>query len=1139
MRRTKLYSIVALLGAASALPSAASAQGLRDVRAIKPAMMLLVDTSGSMEYRRDEGPAVNRLPTCTNTAADEAQKNRWAVTLEALTGTFSNFRCTRKERSSYSGEFDQDYFLPHFDFTTGATQVNDGVLDAFKNRLKFGLMTFDGVLTTVGGDTLVDFTEFGNNSTFRNQVLGRPGMNSYPDTAEDGLGGGYGWMQLYFKGCGNPRGVNAGARGKGTDPGSLISVGLSDSSSDVQTVNQKIQESLLKVRPYGGTPIAGMLDDLDYYLQNDTDIKKNSDPYYECRQRYAIMLTDGAPDQLFRGAPFFCDAEEGNCPYDKEVDIATRLKQHGLNKLWVVAFNVNDEKAMSTLDAIALEGSGRKALSADTPNQLRDALTELMNIAQPDSTSRSIPMVVNTGIPVLLGGKQFEIIAGFRVGQFEDEPWQGTLLRRRVTCNNSTPEPQEFKDSEGDMFHLELDRRSKKKDRKIQTVYAKPQTLGLSAMRGNLYGADSNAIDNSAFTIAGQPLKLNTVCPSSTCSTYAETDTTSNSEQARVDNDVALSAFNETMPAVYFGDANNNNVPAEAADVKVIHDYLHGLSAKRVTRTLGDIYHSNPAVLPPLKIGSEHLNSFDPNLRAFYGEVLKKYDAEGRPGVVFVGTNDGILHAFNLDTWKKGTTTHVPGDELWGFVPPALFDKMAAMVAPSHQIMFDGTPVVRDVVLKRTPKSTAAPTMATVLVSAVRGAPAYIALDVTQAESPKFLWQRSFNYLGNTVATPAIGHVQVDWSGSGEQIRAVAILPGGEGELNTSTPACNVDVNGRGKATGGRDQVRCWKRRGRALYVVDIATGELLQEFDGRHFPSPLTGAVAVDSEGLALTRAAYFTDEDGVLWRLSMMQANPSGWRVEPIYDLFAGQAVGFDGNVASVPAPTYSAGRVATSPPLLTRDRATGNFTILVGTGDVDDLTDTTPHRVVSLLEKRTMRSGEIGGTVEKNWLLQLDRGESVTGPLVVFDDTFYFASFKGPSDSDDLCEMGTSRIVGGHVYKTAGGLPEPKLVPANPASADQRVLSYFPEDATNSLLLGLSIARDPVCMVGQRDPAYSTVDRYQQTGVAGGGGYTLHSMVAGQGSSSETRTQMKGTDLRQLTRSLPIPNIVRSVGWASSME
>lgn len=1155
MRRPKLYPIVALLSgvAASASPATAKAQGLADVRAIKPLMMLLVDTSGSMERLPDTATSSDQMPSCTNTIDDAAQKSRWAVTLEALTGTFSDFRCVKTSRTVYTGAYDENYFLPHFDFTSNElyrNQISDGVLDAFKSRLKFGLMTFDGVPTTIEGETLVAYDTY---TSVKTEVLGREGMYSYPDATESA--GGHGWMKLFFPGCTEYYGINAGARGKGEEPGSLISVGVSDDSAAVEEVNTRIQESLLAVRPYGGTPIAGMLDDLRHYLKNDSDVKRGQDPYYACRDRFAILLTDGAPDALYRGGKFRCEeaidpACEGDdcCPYDRDEEIARKIVavDDTLEKLWVVAFNVNDATAMEKLNRIAQAGSEMDALDAASPNELRAKLTELMNVAQPNATSRSVPVRMNTGRPVVLGGKHFEIMAGFRVGQYADEPWAGQLYRRRIGCDGALVKRETLADSYtdttgsgSDMFHLELNRRSLENNRNIFTVHP-TLAAGVSAMRGSLYSADSNTLDSAAYT--GSPRNELRPDGSPFSGAYVSTDV-ANSAQMLAEDGVVTSSFDGSTPPDYFGDADKNGTTGTAADRDLINKYLRGLTDNRKDRALGDIYHSNPVVLPPLAVGSEYMNVFDPNLRTFYTNLTKSgegavYGAAGRPGVVFVGTNDGILHAFNLDTWtSKDGTPYEPGHEFWGFVPPALFDKLAATVAPSHQEMFDGTPVVQDVTYQR--GLTSGPLqMGTALIAAVRGAPAYVALDVTQPEEPKLLWQRSFGYLGNTVATPAIAHVKVTWGGQ-DQIRAVAVLPGGEGTLIPGS-TCPVDEYQRGKAPDGRDRVRCWKTQGRSLYVVDVLTGELLQEFDARHFPSPMTGSVAVDGQGFALTRGAYMTDDDGVLWRLSMVSTDPSKWRVAPLLDLFAGTAKDFAGNDVSVATPIETAGRPATYPPLLTRNPSNGNLTILVGTGDVDNLTDSVPHRVVSLEEIYAMDGGELSGTVHANWKLQLEAGESVTGPLTVFGDALYFTTFRPPPSSENLCAMGSSRIVGAHV-RTLGKdspLPEPKLLAEDGLSY---VLSYEPTDATNSLLLGMSVAREPICMVGtpESDPNSGTPYRFKQTGASGGGSYTLHSMLATRDSDATGTTQVAGSDLRQLTRTLPISNVVRSVGWASSIE
>ncbi|MDB4990360.1 MAG: Type fimbrial biosis protein PilY1, partial [Myxococcaceae bacterium] len=168
MRRHKLYSLVAL-GLSVLTPKAlAQSTGLADTLSVKPIMMLLVDTSGSMERLPD---AAGSLPDCHNNSSDSSQKNRWAVTLEALTGTFNSFRCVQTARSTYVGQYDEDYFLPHYDFTGSPSQATDGVMDTYLSTVKFGLITFDGVSTTVNGATLVPWTHYNKYATFKAQIL--------------------------------------------------------------------------------------------------------------------------------------------------------------------------------------------------------------------------------------------------------------------------------------------------------------------------------------------------------------------------------------------------------------------------------------------------------------------------------------------------------------------------------------------------------------------------------------------------------------------------------------------------------------------------------------------------------------------------------------------------------------------------------------------------------------------------------------------------------------------------------------------------------------------------------------------------------------------------------------------------------
>lgn len=1180
MRRTErilLASLVASLGAADARAQS----GPIDARAVRPAVMLLVDTSGSMERlpatsSSDESP----LPTCTgDTAQDSLQKNRWAMTVEALTGSFQSFTCRSVERTTApdfsSTDYDYGYYLPHIDFGANPPQNTDGLLDSFANRVKFGLMTFDGVGTTINGETLVPYRNFIDDAAFIDQVEGAPGMYSYGRVG-----------RLSFPGCEDDYGVNAGARGPGDLPGSLISVGNSENLDDILAINESIQSSLLAVRPFGGTPIPAMLDDLQYYIENHTDIRASSDPFYDCRGRTAILITDGAPDALFRDSRFQCDQAVGSaahgtcavnsgadagadaeaptgeceCPYQTANVIAQRLLDRGLlEKLIVVAYNVQDTGALAILQGIAEAGwppdeaelLGTEPyphlVRANGPVELRNLLDDVLRSEQPGITSRSVPLGINTGnAQTGPDSKRFDVTAGFQLGEDEDQPWTGYLYRRRVVCggSNGTEVSSEPIDaSEGDAFHELLNSRSPS-TRDLFTVT--PQAVG------DVNGSLRNAAYRPEAVYTGENLSYdpgrlsnynsrNLLRPDGTTFSSAQMvadDSSMTGSQSHESESITsrVSFTNELNPLLFGGTVTEDGR-------RTIVDYVRGTS--RPGRIMADIYHSNPVALVPLNSAS---TSRFADINAAYSEWLRAiiapaagrpYGSDGRPGVVFVGTNDGVLHAFNLDTWQNAAGFPIEGgQELWGFIPPALFGKMPAMAAPSHQFMFDGTPEVKDVVLQK--RADTRPIFRTVLLSAVRGAPAFIALDVTFPETPVFLWQASFADVGETIGNPALTQVEVDWRSERQQ-RAIAILPGGRGVATASCPATGRALeDGVTRAAfpaGNNRNVRCWQRRGRALYVVDVATGQLLQEFGPEHFPSPLTGSVVVDGAGTGTSSAAYFFDHDGVLWRLSMVGSDPSRWRVAPIYDMFAGPTL-----ASTTPAPqSWQVGRVPQYAPALTRDRV-GNLVILAGTGDVDNPIDSAIQRVVSLTEKRAPLSAtdpQIGGEIELNWQRDLDVNEAVTGPLTVFENTVYFATFRSQAAGGNQCALGVSFIYGAHAYEAEDpqvtpGAPKPELTPVNAAPGDPSELRRQ-LDGSN-LVIGLTVAQQPICRnIG--GPVNPVTNQSGSGGPAGGGLYQLRAMMAGNSDIGENvggalTSEMPSVDL-------PVTHPASVAAWASSAE
>ena len=208
--------------------------------------------------------------------------------------------------------------------------------------------------------------------------------------------------------------------------------------------------------------------------------------------------------------------------------------------------------------------------------------------------------------------------------------------------------------------------------------------------------------------------------------------------------------------------ALNKPAPAAAADAKGEDrlNYLRGDKSKEIanlpaspapvapfpfrTRNslLGDIVNSGVAYsgIPTTSIN-------DSGYQAFYAANAARTTA------VFVGANDGMLHAFN------GAT----GNELFAYIPSWLASKLSALTVPSylnnHQSYVDGTPVVGEALVDVSGTAT----WKTVLVSGTgAGGQGVFALDVTNPsafDASKVMWE--FTHaddpdMGNVTGRPQI-----------------------------------------------------------------------------------------------------------------------------------------------------------------------------------------------------------------------------------------------------------------------------------------------------------------------------------------------------------------------------------------------
>jgi Tfp pilus tip-associated adhesin PilY1 len=231
----------------------------------------------------------------------------------------------------------------------------------------------------------------------------------------------------------------------------------------------------------------------------------------------------------------------------------------------------------------------------------------------------------------------------------------------------------------------------------------------------------------------------------------------------------------ENMPAtrnVWTVDSGNN-LTAYTTSTLAGDNYL--------CKKIGDIVHSTPMVVaaPPFFYAFDNYSSFKRNLSV----------TNPREKMAYVGSNDGLLHAFSLET----------GQERWAFLPKSLQAKLneagnGASYDPCstsycHRYLLDGSPQVADVygVFGGASK------WRTMLVVGQRGGgTAYTALDVTKGESfgagadqAKFLWELTDAQLGESWSEAAIERVSYPGGGTGATAWGVFVSSGYSENDNT------------------------------------------------------------------------------------------------------------------------------------------------------------------------------------------------------------------------------------------------------------------------------------------------------------------------------------------------------------------
>ncbi len=1193
-RRTFAYASLVLL--ATLAPDRAHAQA--DLNPPLPNVLLLVDTSGSMEFKTD-GSAVTCNPGNTAGVND---KSRWIDLVEVLTGSIKDYSCQTINRLDASigfrlGEYalggdpyDFRYPIPYHrplsggcapapgvqssnpfvyptvggvnyhDWSSLASCAfsqpgNDGVLDVFQDYVRFGLMTFD---TSTDQGTGFDGMMAGASA---NSATGKAGLWSYVVGSHQ---------------VGMPSGCTTGttpqevgARNAAAPPweGRMVNFGNPyDGVREYINKNKHIQEILLATRPYGATPIAGMLEDAENFLINDkskdpdrnpaslsdsdvaSDFGPWQDPYLSCdmgRQQVVILLTDGQPNMDLR--PYCTDNSEtplGVCPFDLPEDITKRLNsvtvQHKAIPTYVVGFALdkvdhdNDPmtaaldcntitaadvdatsttnlcnkpasagnqalQACCTLQRIALAG-GHSAYFANNRETLRSQLSQILS-SQRTATSRTQPVQAAGAGGGGIGGT-FRFFTGFKPGNLT--PWTGTLERQRFECTAGTAEGQSINWLRGDDFVRNVGEGGPDA-RRVYSVLggasASDPITSDRTIRPNIGTTDKDGVgtDGGRY-IAG---------------TSAEFIT-------EVDFDALA------IPSTSCIDQNGAALPSETACrdlyLKWWLGYDNGQSTVKsrcpslgaTCALVGDIIHSTPIIVdrPTAAIRDESYARF---------EILQAK----RPMVLYVSSNDGLLHAFKVTSNDpadfsddaKMVRNYNQSNELWTFAPPAVLPNIRHLYPYNHQVLLDGMAVRQDVVAVQPIQADEVPTVfersaadalagsaawRTVLVQGLGYSHSgYFALDVTNPVpsttdlddvtlgGPRMLWQLTRdkdgakNLFGRGGGTPAITTLFFDPEG-GSDVREipVAVLPGGPGGTQVTTgPGCPdagrtytdlaLDADFPPRA-----RVRCYnfpdeELGARSLTIVRLDTGELIRTFR-------FSKAEVSDELKPRTTEA----DLDAPITGQPVVFPGLVGQVADRI---FVGDAEGrlFKVDVASADPSKWTMklffdlypesfksstghgfdeGQPIMIPPVLSVDDL-GNLVLNVASGDQEGLAaaPTRKNYVYSLTEK--VNDAHTSSSTKVNWYKAFDDGERVVGPMALFSSSLYFATYEPPTASNTSSALACSNG-SSHIWQ-ASYLDS---LGNDPMAGPEVLIEKANFDAVTA---GLAAIQDPDCSTTVTDP------------------------------------------------------------------
>jgi type IV pilus assembly protein PilY1 len=313
---------------------------------------------------------------------------------------------------------------------------------------------------------------------------------------------------------------------------------------------------------------------------------------------------------------------------------------------------------------------------------------------------------------------------------------------------------------------------------------------------------------------------------------------------------------------------------------------------------LGDIVDSTPVLVTTPSSPAAKMNALVGD--SSYTDFKAEWASRGTR--VYVGANDGMLHAFDD-----------AGKETFAFIPSSVISNLYKLTDPdytssAHQYYVDGTPTVSDVYFSNA--------WHTVLVGTLRGGGrALFALDITDPANIKLLWEKSYSdsayaELGYTYAKPVIARLHSgDW----------AVI------------AANGVNSSNDKAV---------------LYVINVQDGSLIKALtatDNASGANGLSSPYVADIDGDLIADYVYAGDLHGNLWRFDLIGIGGSltDTAISSTFRVAFGGSPLYTATATSTAGASNTTQPITSSPYVIAHPSGTGHL-VIFGTGKYMEAAD-----------------------------------------------------------------------------------------------------------------------------------------------------------------------------------------------------